>query len=63
MSDDYSVTMQLSGNELLCINSLLNGVKVNKVRKKVPQEVLDVLSELKNRFSIEITNYYEFLNY
>ena len=63
MSDDYSVTMQLSGNELLCIYSLLHGVNVKKVRKKVPQEVLDVLSELKNRFSVEVINYNEYLSY
>lgn len=55
--------MLLSGNELLCINSLLNGVNVKKIKKKVPQEVLDVLSELKNRFSVEVINYNEFLNY
>lgn len=60
MPDDFSCTMQLSGYEVLCINSLLNSVKENKVRKKIPEEFFNVFVELKNRFYVEVKNYENF---
>lgn len=63
LSDEYFCSMELSGNEILCIRSLLYGVNVKKVKKKVPVEVLNVLNDLKTRFDVELNNYYEFMNY
>lgn len=62
MPDDYSVTMQLSGYEVLCINALLNSVSMKRIKKRVPKDVIDVFTKLTNRFSVEVKNYNEFLS-